>query len=50
MTDKLGYRQKGGTEAMETDQPRNGQKGRSKIIELIRKAAKKERDQLKERQ
>ena len=50
MTDKLGYRQKGETGAMETDKMENGQKGRRKIIELIRKAAKRERDQLKERQ
>ena len=50
MTDKLGYRQKGETDAMEIDQMGNRQKGGRKIIELIRKAAKKERDQLKERQ
>ena len=35
---------------METDKMENEQKGRRKIIELIRKAAKRERDQLKERQ
>ena len=50
VTDKLGYRQKGETDAMETDQMGNRQKGGRMIIELIRKAAKKERDQLKERQ
>ena len=50
MTDKLGYRQKGETDAMEIDQMGNRQKGGRKIIELIRKAAKRERDQLKERQ
>ena len=35
---------------METDKMENGQRGRRKIIEPTRKAAKRERDQLKERQ